>query len=263
MNIKLFQIYYDKSQEQYLDTSFTPYFNGKRDYPFNYEFAVFFDLIEKFDWSTADFMGAVSWKFRAKTGMCGSEFIKYINDNPGFDVYFINPFPYTCTFKNVWMQGESHHPGIIDLTESVFKSLNYPLELLTNETPPNKVGYCNYWVANKNFWQEYLNFLRPLWELCQSDHYLRSQLQIVVDDKIKAPILAFIFERMFSSYISNFRSNSKKVPLPISNKRSPLISQYLNHLNELESHASISKIDYFLLDSISLLKISLKKVGLL
>ena len=108
--------------------------------------------------------GLVSPKFASKTGVSGESFVNWINANPGYDVYFINPFPQLSWWNfNVWTQGEFWHPGLTELGDALFSAAGYPIqiELLPRNTAAS-LSYSNYWVGSEGFWDIFMAFVRQL-----------------------------------------------------------------------------------------------------
>jgi hypothetical protein len=109
-SIKISQIYYAQDHLAHLDEAFIPYDNSTPNRDGEFEIGVLQDNFLEKNHLDADFTGFVSWKFREKTGLPGNFFIDFIQQNSGYDVYFINPFPTEIRFKNVWFQGDAYHP---------------------------------------------------------------------------------------------------------------------------------------------------------
>lgn len=228
MRANIFQIFYLEEQRGYLENDFTPYDNSSFKHPFNFEYAVLFRIYPELNWNDHSLNGTVSWKFRAKTGLSSKEFLTEIEKNPGHDVYLVNPATSHICFSNIWKQGEVFHPGITAKTEKILRAAGYNTDFLKLDTPPNLTAYCNYWAANKVFWDEYIAFLKPLWAYLNSPEgsaVLMDSTQ--ADLNIRAPLLPFVFERLFSSFLSqrNFKVynispnltalNSNPLSLPI------------------------------------------------
>lgn len=201
--IQVYQIYFKDEHIDKLEPGFIPYDNKGREFPFNFEYAVFFDLYKKIDWEKVHLLGTTSWKFNQKTGLTSDDFLKAIADNPGYDVYFVNPFPEFVVYKSVWEHGEEYHPNLKKITYALFSQCGINPNYLDCLTPPNLTAYCNYWVANKKFWDEYIKFLQPIWHLLQlEDPSKMAALSPIADRFINAPYAPFIFERLFSTFLS-------------------------------------------------------------
>lgn len=261
MKTKIHQIFYHESQKDSLDPAFIPYNNEGRNYPYNFEYAVFFDLYKNVDWNETDLLGTVSWKFHQKTGLSGQQVLEHIKANPGYDVYFVNPFPELCIYRSVWDHGEEFHPRLKVITRQLFEACGYDTSLLEQETPPNLTAYCNYWVGNRTFWDEYITYLKPIWERAHMDNgALGLELRKIADPFIKAPYMPFVFERLFSTFLSQKRAHLKSSPLSINSdklKKNPylsLIHRKIVKISNLESRSSISLSDKLAVCSMSKLR---------
>jgi hypothetical protein len=162
----------------------------------------------------------VSWKFNQKTKTEGRVFIDFIKNNPGYDVYFINPYPHeVLLFRNVWLQGEACHPGLIEFAQSIMNRLRYDIDLRAIENSHDTALYCNFWVGNAQFWDQYMEFTKPIFD------YLRTRLSDEEKrflnrpaDKARdatATYLSFIMERLFSTFLvshKKIRSLSYEYP---------------------------------------------------
>lgn len=71
-------------------------------------------------------------------------------------------------------------------------------------------AFCNYWVATADFWQQYLNFTRPLYDYLIKDAspQEREFLWRRASPTINSSYFPFIFERMFTTFLTT-RSDAK------------------------------------------------------
>lgn len=235
-----------------MDSAFIPYDNSAKNYPYNYEYAVFFDLYKKVDWNETDLLGSVSWKFFEKIGLSGQSFFEHIEKNPGMDVYFINPFPELSIYKNGWEQGNHYHAYLTELTEILLEVVGLPVAFLKIPTPPHLNAYCNFWIGNKNFWDTYMEFLKPIWNYIQTqDNSLTRALERETNALISGPYLPFIFERLFSSFLV-LNPQIKALGLDYDYNKIqeysyfPNVSQVIRESNKLESHSLIKWKDVIL-----------------
>jgi len=207
-DIKIFQIYFQPHQLAALDPAFEPYDNcGKRSRL--YEFGVFARLAQSEDAKGCKLWGAVSWKFGEKAGLTGKDFKGQIIANPGYDVYFCNPHEQNeALYHNMWLQGETSHPGFISLCTEVFEVAGLPMELLTSMQPAADFAAANYFVATAAFWKEYINFVSRV--LIAADRRLspatRATLYSATADQRgvhgEASYIPFIVERLFSVFLA-------------------------------------------------------------
>lgn len=198
---KIFQLYYDQSQLVRLDTAFIPTDNSMAKDSRLYEFEKIYSIFKEGTYKSADFVGVVSYKFGSKTKITGRQFLSFIENNPGYDCYFINPFPHLAYLSyNVWSQAEIFHPGISEISNRIL----YKLDLVNNldEVPRHNrsnLCYCNFWVGNEIFWCAYGEALSKLARIiaCADGDFFEKTTHI-----IPAPYFPFVFERLFSTFIS-------------------------------------------------------------
>jgi len=152
----------------------------------------------------AEHFGLVSPKFSDKSGISGKAFIDWVDANPSYDIYFVNPFPQLSYWHfNVWTQGEFWHPGLIDLANAIFAAAG--LSIKVDDLPRNTASsllYCNYWVGNEKFWRIYMAFVRKLVaavdDLDESD---RKKLFELAPHYASATYFPFVFERLLSTFL--------------------------------------------------------------
>ncbi len=203
--IAIYQNCYVPEQFAKIDNNFLIY-DGTHNTPALYEMGAILDLFQTGKFEHAEYVGVVSPKFEQKTNITCRAFKDFILQDPGFDVYFVNPFPQKAYYHfNVWEQGELYHPGICSLTQELFDAVGYKINLSKiGRMTTQSLLYCNYWVGNKKFWNEYMKFILPLFEFitkqcsaekrnlyfCRTNHYRPT------------PMFPFVFERMFSTFLS-------------------------------------------------------------
>ncbi|KTD53532.1 Rhamnan synthesis protein F [Legionella santicrucis] len=203
-SVAIYQIFYKKKQRYCLEDSFIPYDNSDSFAPMLCEYGVFKKIFDASVHKQYGCVGAVSWKFKRKTTLSGNQFFDFIKSNPGYDVYFVNPFPRETIHHSVWTQGDLHHSEITALTQNILMQLKYDIDLFSIKNDVSNTAYCNYWVGNELFWEKYMAFTLPIYYyiLYESPLYLRNTLlKKRADKKINAPYFPFIFERLFSTLL--------------------------------------------------------------
>jgi len=154
--------------------------------------------------NNSQYFGLISPKFNNKSKLRGSEFIHWINSNPGYDVYFFNPFPQLSYWNfNVWTQGEFWHPGLADLANALFAAAG--LSIRVDKLPRNTAAsslYSNYWVGNEKFWRIYMAFVRKLVAAVDDLAAVeRKKLFELAPHYAPATYFPFVFERLFSTFL--------------------------------------------------------------
>lgn len=149
------------------------------------------------------YWGFLSWKFKEKVGCFEEIFEYYILAYPNYDVYFVNPFEKQIQrYKNIFIQGEVYHPGITELTNAIVKKAGYSFDVTQITYEPHKQTFCNYFVGNKKFWDRYIQFMSPIYEVINNCSIEEFPLLFCRADKIiDANYISFIFERLFSVFL--------------------------------------------------------------
>lgn len=204
MEIKIWQIYFAKWQLATLDPDFIPYDNSPCPTPDLREFYVFRKEYLEGRVPADAYAGYFSWKFKEKTGMTGKEFESYCQANPGYDVYFVNPFPLEIHYGNVWLQGEASHSNkIVKITQKIFDKIGYKTDLRTLPANLRTAAFCNFWVGNKKFWDGYMSFCLPIWDYIFNEMPANEKAELfsIADKERKASYFSFVFERLFTTYL--------------------------------------------------------------
>ena len=204
---EIFQIFYQSSQKNYLDPSFTPFDNTNNSCPTWCEYGVFHKEFHK---GTCDkgITGFISWKFHEKTTLKGWQVYNWIESNPRHDVYSINPFPNHMRkngwlgFKNIWDHGEKHHPGLLALAQNLFDKADYKIDLGALRMSRQKITFCNYWFGTPTFWKRYISFCDPLYNLIESGLNDDERAKLFAPaDPSGICYIPYIFERLFSTLL--------------------------------------------------------------
>lgn len=200
----IYQIYYRPEQRRRLDPALIPYENFENERPEWREFHIFRKEWLRGTMDKHDYTGFFSWKFRQKARVQAQAVIDFARANPGADAYFINPFPdMVAYYPNVWIQGDTYHPGLTAATERILEQVGTPRRLAATVHTSDVACYCNYWFANKAFWQAYMAFCLPIYDYVE--HRATAEEKAVLwaraDRTIDAPLVPYMFERLFTETI--------------------------------------------------------------
>lgn len=216
MNLILYQAYYEDSQKEKLDPTFRPYDNTKNEAPELREYPLWKDLYSKHK-GTMIYWGLLSWRWFDKTKLPPIEFKEWIQNNPGYDVYHIDPFlDISVTYKNIFIQGERWHSGMLECCNILFPKIGIEIKVEDIDYKPENFGTCNYFVGNSVFWGKYLKFLDKVVEISQTEskirHYMFEDKRLYNSAMI--PSFSFMIERMFSLYLY-FNKSLKVKKFPV------------------------------------------------
>lgn len=200
-DVQVYQIYFEARQQAFLSKEFSPYLNKTHD-DF-YESGVFKrEFAEKTHLKNA-YTGFVSWKFERKTCVSAKDFLALSIEQPGCDVYFLNPFPELVgTFKNVWIQGAQSHPGLLMLAQRIFDEAGVKTSLLDMHHDSSNTLYCNYWYGSQKFWKEFMAFCGPFYELFETKtSKFYEEIRASARYHGGGTLIPFFMERLFSTFL--------------------------------------------------------------
>jgi hypothetical protein len=126
------------------------------------------------------FYGFFSPKFGCKTGLGHGDVVAFVQQHADeADVVLFSPQPdMGAFFLNVFEQGETFDPGLIDAYEAFLAHLGRPLPLRALVMDSRQTVFSNYFVARPAFWREWLALNEALFAVCESpgDHPLKAAL---------------------------------------------------------------------------------------
>lgn len=220
MNLFLYQSYYSENQLGKLSSVFIPYNNLSNPTPLLREYPMWKNLYETHKGTDAHW-GLLSWRWMEKTQLEPVEFRDWILNNPGYDVYHIDPFlDVAVTHVNIWTQGDLWHSGMIEFCNRLFPKLGIDIKAEELLYHPEDFATCNYFVGNEKFWRSFITFLDECLNIISSDEELNYYMY---DKKMMyngnmVPNFPFVNERLFSLHnILNRNIKVKKFPIDYKN----------------------------------------------
>ena len=176
------------------------------------EFQIFDELYARGEHRSAEIVGAVSSRFLAKGLIDGHEVRRWIEANPGFDVYVTNPFPQYAyaSFNNMERARITHRDPELGLRyQRVLNKAGVDLDMTDVGRQHNgNYGLNSYWFGSARFWDRFmLDLVLPVIRLT------RGELGSELHDFLYAPTpywgvathrpgnLPFLIERATSLFI--------------------------------------------------------------
>lgn len=156
---------------------------------------------------THDLTGLFSPRFASKTGLTSNEVRAFVDANSDGEVFTFNAGPQAPYFAyNIWMQGESAHPGLTRKGQDLLTACGIKMDLgSVGRQGPDVWCFSNFWVGSRAFWEEYVG--EVIWPVLtfvsQNPGHpsVRAALE-VTSHVTPAPFLPFIVERLFSTFLS-------------------------------------------------------------
>jgi hypothetical protein len=217
MNLKIYQCYYEESQlEKMNGDSFIPFDNTENKNPELREYVLWKKGYEMHKDEDCHW-GIMSWRWLEKTKLPEIEFKEWITNNPGHDVYYMDPFlDVSVIYPNLWVQGDIWHPGLKDFANRLFPKLGITKSVDDLYYDSRDFLTCGFFVGNQKFWTNFLEFVDRCIDICKGDEKLNYYM---FEKKIsynggEIPNFSFIVERLFSLYsYLNPNLNSRKFPI--------------------------------------------------
>lgn len=115
------------------------------------------------------FYGFFSPKFTHKTGLSCEQVQAFVQAHAAeADVLLFSPQPDMGSFfLNVFEQGETFDPGLIDAYGALLAHLGQPLPLRQLVMDSRQVCFSNYFVARPAFWRAWLALNEALFTVCE------------------------------------------------------------------------------------------------
>jgi hypothetical protein len=115
------------------------------------------------------FYGFFSPKFPAKTALDHSQVQAFVQQHAATaDVLLFSPQPdMGAFFLNVFEQGETFDPGLIDAYGAFLQHIGRPAPLRQLVMDTRQVVFSNYFVARPAFWREWLRLNEALYAVCE------------------------------------------------------------------------------------------------
>jgi hypothetical protein len=203
MSVAIYQIYFRRWQRKYLDRALIGYDNTANTQPAFAEYHVFKTEFENGNALDADLTGYLSWKFQRKSRVSGRRLKAFIDQNPGYDVYFVNPFPdLVVRWKNPWEQGERNHPGLASYARTMMSEIYPDIDVSGMVGTQENVCYCNFWIGNEKFWREYMAFSLPVYDYIKNAaEEDRAFLFSAADQSGRSSYIPYLMERLFTTFL--------------------------------------------------------------
>lgn len=161
--IHIYQNYYNEETKKYVSPLFIPHDNSNNP-NHEYEYGVMRKIYNQ-SWEEITHKGVISWKFQNKIRRLPTAksftnkifYDKVMKYADSYDIITMNTWP-GMEGRNVWRQGDTKHKNMLKnldhWSKKVGKGQHWKNIIFTKKT----LCYCNYFVANKKFWDIYMSY---------------------------------------------------------------------------------------------------------
>lgn len=245
MNFKIFQICFEQSQIRRVDELLTPFDNTENLQPELREYPNLIRIYEDYN-EHLDAWGVFGPRWQEKIKYSSKDIFEDVAENQDCDVFLFNHARVVDALTyNVWEQGEFYHKGITQVTRQALKQAGYDpgvTEMLMND---QVTCYCSYFVAKKEFWKDYLEFLAKIKEQLENlpeeeSKIYNSSANYSRDGSLN--LFPFIVERLFSTYLlinnGKYKIYSKAYDYTVYSNQIKDFSDVLTTINNMKSRIS-------------------------
>lgn len=170
------------------------------------ELQAYVEVYKRQLYSQQGYTGVFSPKFELKCQVTLDGFVHFASQQHAATCH-INPFPQIAYWSyNVWEQGEIAHPGLTQAAQQLLDAVGIGLQLAA--TPRHSgplLAYSNFWVGNADFWYRYVGqVLVSISDFLDENPSHPATIGVLQDTSHTdpAPLLPFIVERLYSTWIS-------------------------------------------------------------
>ena len=199
-NVELFGIFYDETSRAAIAGDFTPLDNSNGP-ALMYESYPILKQLEQSCPKNDDWLGFFSPKFSEKTLIKVNDIHNEIQhaDKDVSVILLSSHWKTVASWPNIWLQGETYHPGLLQLTEKVVQMAGYKIDIRETFSTLSDGVFSNYLVAKKEFWMEWQRLTSIYYMLIAKDENL-AQYSTPYQRKT-VPIHTFVIERFASIII--------------------------------------------------------------
>jgi len=200
MEIKIYQICYSAETMEKIPNGFLLLDNLKNQRPDWREYWAIRNFLINNNLSDDTLYGFFSPKFSQKTNLDFKKIqdfllLKY----KGEDVVSFSPFwDLMGVFKNTFEQGDFFHPGLMEVCQNFADEHLCGIDVKGAVTHSGNTIFCNYFLAKKSFWKEWLAMGEKLFHLSETQESgLAVRLNEVTNyGAERVPMKVFVQERV-------------------------------------------------------------------
>ncbi len=203
--VHLYQIAYSPATRAALEPGYLLLDNRSNERPDWYEYWPIRRFLMNESLDENAFYGFFSTKFGAKTQLSHAQVTSFVRTaSADHDVMLFSPQPdMGAFFLNVFEQGETFDPGLMDAAEGFLQSIGRSAPLRTMVMDSSRVVFSNYFVARPAFWREWLRLTEAFFAVCEGpDSVLKARCTAPTTYPNEVQRKVFIQERMASLLLS-------------------------------------------------------------
>ena len=214
---QIFQIFYDEKTRSMVAPEFIPLDNMENVRPDWFEFHVIRRTLATLKMQEDCFYGFLSTNFSFKTGMSPSEVHNLIKSIPRHvEVILLTSKAHELVqHRNIFLQGEFHHRGLLSASEFFFEYIGAPINLKHLVTSLENSVASNYIIAKPRFWRQWLKIADNFFDYVEKQKYNKisalesptaykgrhdTELKVFIQERLATFLLV---TQKFETYVPN------------------------------------------------------------
>jgi hypothetical protein len=177
--IHAYQNFHDETSRRALDPGFLPLDNTAQERPDWWEYWPIRKFLLGQGLEEDAFYGFFSAKLKSKVNLTAEQVHEFIRACPAdTDVVLFSPHVHlSAHFWNVFLGGDAHHPGLLDVSRRFLASIGYDADLNAIVSDSTNTIFSNYFAAKPRFWRAWLAINEAMFKICETpDHPLSAAL---------------------------------------------------------------------------------------
>jgi hypothetical protein len=239
MGVHIYQIVYSAESRSICDPGFQQLDNLSNERPDWREYWPIRNYLSSHELDESSYYGFLSPRFREKTGLSSESVCKFIEEGETTrEVFLFSPyFDQLAFFRNIFLQGEAHHPGLARLSTEFFERAGLPCDLSSMVSCSKNSVFSNYIVARPSFWRAWFEITEALFRMAEDpSDPLCSKLNAGADYHVGAQSKLFLLERIASYVLQRYQlGRIKAYPLHESFSPNDLSSRFFVELVIMDS----------------------------
>ena len=168
--IFIYQILNHYTNPADLDPGFLVLDNSANERPDWFEYWPIRKFLQNESLDEEAFYGFLSPKFKYKTNLSAAAAHEFVGqDTRTTDVVLLSPSIHLTAYHwNVFVYGDTVHPGLMKVADQFFRRIGQPTNLHALVTNSRNEVYSNYMIGKPKFWRAWLEITEELFTLAES-----------------------------------------------------------------------------------------------
>lgn len=204
--VRIYQIYYNDQTARMVEPHFIGLDNTNCPRTDWAEYWPIRHVLQTEKFQPDELIGFFSPRFKEKTGMDGAAVMQAIQNHDA-EVYSFSPyFEQGALFLNPMFQGEAHHPGLVQLMDTLVPRIGLRIDPKTFVSDQTTTIFCNYFVAKPALWMRWFALTEQVFELAEhGKDAMAEQLRSVTLHRESSgyALKVFVIERLISMLLES------------------------------------------------------------